>query len=48
LKLHAGPIKEGKKWFVLKGNSLSWYKNPSSVNQPDGIKGKITLEVKSN
>jgi len=42
--IHAGSIRDGKRWFILKGNELTWYKSPPLTGRDDELKGKIILE----
>jgi len=41
--IHAGPIREGKRWFMLVGNELKWYKNPNT-GKNDELRGKLILD----
>jgi len=44
--MHAGSIKEGRRWFLLVGNELRWYKNPvvTTTGKDEEMRGKIILE----
>jgi len=42
--IHAGPVRDGKRWFVLVGNELKWYKNPNTGKNDDELRGKLILD----
>lgn len=42
--IHAGPVRDGKRWFVLVGNELKWYKNPNTGKNDDDLRGKLILD----
>jgi hypothetical protein len=51
--IHAGSLREGKRWFLLLGTELRWYKNPvvTVTGKDEEMRGKIILEcmqVRSN
>eukprot|EP01123_Difflugia_compressa_P003958 TRINITY_DN15282_c0_g1_i1.p1 TRINITY_DN15282_c0_g1~~TRINITY_DN15282_c0_g1_i1.p1 ORF type:complete len:291 (+),score=54.09 TRINITY_DN15282_c0_g1_i1:126-875(+) len=44
--IHAGSLKESRRWFLLVGNELRWYKVPvvTTTGKEDEMRGKIILE----
>jgi len=43
MKMQAGNLKEGKKFFLLKGNDLLWYKDVTLDGNNVPLRGKLTF-----